>query len=107
MEKKRISNLSILVFVILVLALVVGIKTFLQITKTHEDRLIYSLHTNTEYYAKRCYLENKCEGEVTIQKLYDENYIKNELVNPITKEVIKPETKITYENETIKIDWVN
>jgi len=107
MEKKRISNFSILVFVILVLALVVGVKTFLNITKQHEDRLLYSLHTNTEFYAKRCYLEGKCENEVTIQTLYDNDYIKKELVNPVTKEVIKPETKITYKDEVIKIEWLN
>ncbi len=53
---------------------------------------------------KRCRLENRCSNDITLEMLYENEYIE-ELVNPITKEVIDPKTKINYVNGETIIDY--
>ena len=105
MEKKRISNLAIIIITLILIGVIVITKTVIVINEQHEERQIYSMHTSVEYYAKRCYLEEKCNGTVTLQTLYDNEYLKEEVVNPITKEVINHNLEIKYENDNIIINW--
>ena len=102
--KQRVSNFTIIFFVILVLIAVIGIFTVLKIEKNHEEKLIYSMETSVEYKAKRCYLEGVCKDTITLNILYENNYL-TEVINPVTKEVIDPNLKIDYKDENIIIDW--
>ena len=104
-KKKTISNLWIIVITLSIIILIVGIKTIVVIKEQHEERALYSMRTSVAYYAKRCYLEEKCNGVVTLQTLYDNEYIKEEVVDPITKEVIDHNLEIRYENDNIVINW--
>ena len=102
--KKRISNLSIIFFVILALLAVIGVFTVIKIQKNHEDKLMYSMESTVEYYAKQCYLDDICKDTITLSVLYENNYL-TEVINPVTKEVISPDLKIEYKDEKIVVDW--
>ena len=102
--KQRVSNFTIIFFVIIALIIVVGIFTVLKIEKIHEEKLIYSMETTVEYKAERCYLEGICKDTITLGILYENKYL-TEVINPVTKEVIDPNLKLEYIDNKIKIDW--
>ena len=105
MEKKKISNYMIFVVTLIIIVVIVTTQTVLVINRRHEEKLIYAMHSKVEYYAKRCYLTNICKDTITLSVLYENEYIKEELVDPITKEVISPDLEIKYENDKIVINW--
>ena len=105
MERKKISNFTIISFAVVIAVVMIISRTVMIINDKHDDKLIYSMHTQVEYYAKRCYLEGKCEGVITLNTLYENKYIANEVVNPITKEVLDKNMEIKYEDEKIVINW--
>ena len=104
-KKKTISNFWIIIITLSVIAVIIATKTVVVIKEQHEERALYSMRTTVAYYAKKCYLEEKCNGVVTLQTLYDNEYLKEEVVNPITKEVISHDLEIRYDNENIIINW--
>ncbi len=105
MEKKKISNYLIFICTLAIIAVFIITKTVVVINERHEEKSLYSMHTKVEYYAKKCYLENACEGSITLQTLYDKEYLKDEIVNPITKEIVDHNLKIYYDNEKVVINW--
>ena len=93
---KKISNFTILTLTIFGLGIVVIIASIVKISDNHNHLLMYSMQSQVEYYAKRCYLENNCVGEVTLKDLYDRNYIKEEVVDPVSKEILDDNIKINF-----------
>ena len=54
--------------------------------------------------AKKCFLDEKCEGnQTTLQQLYDLNYL-NKQVNPISKKYYNSSSIIKYENKKIILE---
>lgn len=102
---RRISNTFIIFITICILTCFIGYKTFIQAKKEHDELLIYALESKVEYKAKRCYLEKKCKGIITLKDLYDKKYLE-ELINPVTKEVINSNTSISYNQDKIKVNWI-
>ena len=101
---KRISNFTIIFITIFLLIGLVASTTTLRIKEKHEEKLIYAMKSKVEYYAKRCFLENRCADEATINMLYENGYI-DTLYHPVTKEVIDSNIKIRYIDDKIIIDW--
>jgi hypothetical protein len=105
MVQKKTSNLFIIGITLIIIAVVITTKTVMVLNERHEDRLLYSMHSKVEYYAKRCYLDDVCKDTITLQTLYDNNYLKDEIVNPINKEVISHNLEIKYIEDKIVINW--
>lgn len=101
---KKISNFTIIFACLCIIVVLVVCKTAIRINATHEERLIYAMQSKVEYYAKRCYLEEKCEGEVTLDMLYENGYLSH-VYHPVTKELIDPDTKINFDGDKVTIDW--
>lgn len=101
----KISNFTIFIVVLTLLIVFVTIATTTELTKRHEEKLIYSMQTKVEYYAKRCYLENNCKGTITLKDLYDRNYIDSVVVHPVSKEIIDEATTIEFKDNQIVIHW--
>ncbi|MDE6292071.1 MAG: hypothetical protein K2L98_00155 [Bacilli bacterium] len=101
---KRISNFTIFFITVLILIGIVSTGTAMHINAAHEEKLIYAMKSKVEYYAKRCFLENRCANEVTIETLYDNGYLEK-LYHPVTKEAIDSSIKIRYSNDKVIIDW--
>ena len=72
--------------------------------KNHEDKLMYSMTSTVEYYAKQCYLDDVCKDTITLNILYENKYL-TEVINPVTKEVIDPNLKLEYKDGKIVVDW--
>ena len=100
----KISNKSLIFLTIVLLIAVIVVATLLKITEIHDERLIYAMESKISYYAKRCYLEGNCDGDVTLADLYDRGYLE-EIVNPVTKEIISKDTIISYNDNEISIDY--
>lgn len=101
---KRISNFTIIFITLCMLIGIVATTTTLRINKNHEEKLIYSMESKIAYYAKRCYLEEKCKDTITLQTLYDNEYIEN-IYHPVTKELLNSSITIEYDGKNVKINW--
>lgn len=101
---KQVSNFTIFFITVSICVIIVITSTTISLTKEHDNKLMYALNTKIEYAFKRCRLENHCSNDITLEMLYENEYLE-ELVNPITKEVINPNTKINYVNGETIIDY--
>lgn len=104
MKTKRISNFSLISIAIVASMLIIIIATLIKIRDNQNTKSIYAMESKIKYYAKRCYLENNCQGEITLKDLQDKGYLESEIVNPVTKEILDENTKITYFNNEITLD---
>lgn len=104
---KKISNFTILGLTIFGLGIVIIIASIVKISDNHNNLLMYSMQSQVEYYAQRCYVENNCTGEITLKDLYDRNYIKEEVVDPVSKEILDDNIKINYIDKKVIINWNN
>ncbi len=100
----KISNFALFFVTVCSLVVLVITTSTVKLTKLHEERLIYSMQSRVEYYAKRCFLEDKCKGDITLNTLYENQYLK-ELIHPVTKEVLNENMKIQFVNNEVKVDW--
>lgn len=101
---KKISNFSIIAWTIIILLIIVVSYSFYKITEEKNNKMIFSMEENIKYYAKRCYLEGKCKDTITLGDLYTLDYL-DEVINPVTKEIVDKNTKISYVDKQIIIDW--
>lgn len=101
----KLSNYTIFICTIIILVVLIITTTTIKLSDDHEKKQIYAMQSKVEYYAKRCYLENKCSGEITLDKLYELSYISEEVVNPVSREIIRHDLPIKYENNKVVINW--
>ena len=100
----KISNVFILFGTICILAVIVITRTTMKITEHHEEKLIYATNTKIQVKAKRCYLENKWSGVVTLEHLYKNKYL-DEIINPVTKEVVNKDSTVEFVDGKIIINY--
>lgn len=102
MEKKKFSQLK-WILPIIFLAIIVFITGY-KIIKNRENKQYKVLYSKIEYATKECFLKGECSGyEITLNDLYEKGYIKEELYDPITKELLNKDTKIKYRNDKVLI----
>lgn len=85
------------------LLLFVICMTYYKLNKRHDDRLYDVLYSKIEYASKRCYLEKKCDKSFKLEDLYNNNYLNVEY-DPISKEELNKELKITVKKDKVIID---
>ena len=89
---------------IIIIVLMIGIPTFINVKKDHEQKLIKVTENRIKEAAKKCFLDNKCEGSsTTLQSLYNVGYLEKQ-VNPITKKYYDSSSIIKYDNKKIILD---
>ena len=60
---------------IIIIVLMIGIPTVINVKKDHDNKLILVTEKRIKEAAKKCFLDNKCEGNSTTLKiLYDLYY---------------------------------
>ena len=104
-SKFRISNYTIIGLTIIVLVGILAYNVYFRIKEESSKKARYVLESKVEYYAKRCYLEDKCGESFTIQDLYNYKYITKELVDYSTDEVVDPKTTISVKDNKVTINW--
>lgn len=100
----RISNFFIFIATVCVLTIIIITTTTIKINEHHEEKLLYAMESKIKVKAKRCYLENKCSDTVTLEYLYNNNYL-DEMVNPVTKEVINKNSTVEFIDNNIVITY--
>lgn len=94
---KKISSIIAIILVIILITL-----TIYKLNKRHEDKLYDVLYSKIKYEAKQCYLEKKCESTMTLEELYNKEYLDVQY-DPISKEELNPKTEIKITDEKIEI----
>lgn len=84
------SNKLIIYITIISVLLIIACPTLYKIVKKNHERLYKVSEKYIIESAEKCYLDGKCKKlNVTLKDLYDNKYIKEELIDPVTKEVYK------------------
>lgn len=94
---KKISSILVIVLVVLLISL-----TTYKLNKRHKDKLYDVLYSKIEYSAKQCFLDKKCENNITLEELYTKEYLDIQY-DPISKEELNPKTKIKITDEKVEI----
>lgn len=101
MEKKKLNKISntILIIVLIILTII----TIYKINKHHEDKLYNVLYSKIEYASNKCYLENQCKDNFTLNDLYEKKYLETQY-DPISKEELDNNIKIKIKDDKVIID---
>lgn len=88
---------------IIIIILMIGIPTYINVRKDHEQKMTSVVNKRIIEATKKCYLDGKCDTNyITLQDLYDKGYLKKQ-TDPLTKKYYDPESKIIKENEKITL----
>lgn len=94
-KRSKILLLSTITAIILVILVISTIKVY----KNHIESLYLVVESKIEESAQKCFLESKCDGkETTLSKLIELKYIEKQ-INPISKEYVSENLKITFDGE--------
>ena len=94
-------KLSYIIYFILGISLIILAISAYKAEKNHEEKLYHALYSKIKENALECYLKQECLGKINLQYLYDLKYL-NELVDPVTKEVLDNNLCLEYNNEEVK-----
>lgn len=94
MEPKKNNFVIILVALFIIILFVLA---FYKNLNSHYEKELLVVNNKILESAKKCYLEEKCEGEITLKELYEKEYIEKQ---------VDPSTKTDY-NENVCIKWKN
>ena len=94
---KKISNIIAIILIIVLIIL-----TIYKLNKRHEDKLYNVLYSEIKYQANRCFLEGKCENTITLEDLYNKEYLETQY-DPISKEELNKNITIKITKEKIEI----
>lgn len=93
---KLANRLSIILFISIIAVII--ISTSLKVATRHKEALLYVTSSRIEEAARKCYLEEKCEGDrTTLGEIIEEGYLGSQ-IHPITKEFISKDLVINCEN---------
>lgn len=97
-------NKAIISGTIIIIVLMIGIPTFINVKKDHEEKLLKVTELRIKNAAKKCYLEGVCKDEkVTLSYLYEKDYLEVQ-TNPVTKKYYAETSTITYKDKKIVLD---
>ncbi len=80
------TNKITTIFCIIIIILLITIPTTYKVIKNHQNNLKRSTESKIIEAAKKCYYEDKCEGDkIFLKDLYNFDYL-GKISNPLTKE---------------------
>jgi len=84
MEKRKMTKAYVILFIIGI-ALLFVIIAAVKVWQQHIDNLHLVVEKEIKEAAKDCFLKEECQGEITLQELYDKEYLDIQ-IDPVTKE---------------------
>lgn len=88
---------------LIIIILMIGIPTYFNVRKDHEEKMLNVVNKRIIEATKKCYLDGKCNTNyITLQDLYDNGYLKKQ-VNPLTKKYYDSSSKIIKEDDKITL----
>lgn len=94
---KKISSILAIILLICLITL-----TIYKLNKRHEDKLYDVLYSKIKYEAKQCFLDKNCESTMTLEELYNKEYLEIQY-DPISKEELNSKIEIKIKDEKIEI----
>lgn len=88
---------TIIIIVSILLVFIIGA---FKVYESHIDKLYLVVNNKIKESARKCYLENKCSGEITLKDLIDWEYI-DVVIDPVSKEEMDQSLCIKYENDEV------
>lgn len=79
------------------------LPTIYKVYTRHNNNLIKVVEKEVLYEARLCYKEDKCSEKVLLKDLYENEYIKEKLSNPITKKYYSEESSIDLKTNKINL----
>lgn len=100
----NMSNKKAIILTIVVILGMIIVPTIYKIYTEYNNNLILVVEKEFTYYAKKCFNEDVCKEKIVYLKdLYDNNYLKENLNNPINKKYYSSESFINLETYEIKL----
>jgi len=97
MKKNKIITYTFFI----ILGMIV-VPTIYKIYTNHNNNLERVIKEEFLYQAKICYKENNCESKILLKDLYEKEYIKERLTNPLNKKYYEDSSYIDLEKNEIK-----
>lgn len=102
MEKKKNKLKNIIKVLIIITLILIVVFTIYKLNKRHEEKLYDVLYSEIKYKANKCFLDKKCESNITLKELYKKEYLKTQY-DPISKEELNSDIKIIIKDNEVKI----
>ncbi|MCI8670886.1 MAG: hypothetical protein HFI36_02470 [Bacilli bacterium] len=98
------KNSKVIISTFIIILGMIIVPTVYKIYKNHEENLIKVVEKEFLYYAKNCYNESVCkEPIVELKDLYENDYLKEKLTNPINKKYYSEKSSINLDTNEIKL----
>ena len=89
------TNKIVIFITIFAIIIIIAVPTFYKVVKENHRRLYLVTNKLVTESAERCYYESKClSKKVTLQELYEKGYLKQEIIDPVTKVVYLNESYV-------------
>lgn len=98
MKKNKIFTYTFFI----ILGMIV-VPTIYKIYTNHNNNLERVIKEEFLYQAKICYKEINCESKILLKDLYEKEYIKERLTNPLNKKYYEDSSYIDLEKNEIKL----
>ncbi len=94
-------KLSYLIYFIAGFSILLLVISAYKVERYHEKKLYLVINNKIKEAAKECYLKSDCEGKVILKDLYKKKYL-DEIVDPVTKEVMDENTCLNYIDKKVE-----
>lgn len=90
------SNSVVISVTIIACLLIIGVPTFYKVVESNHDKLYTVTNKEIIEAAEKCYYEKACDSKtVTLNELYEKGYLKEEIIDPVSKVVYSKESYVT------------
>ena len=100
MEKIMSSSKIVLVTTIISCLLIVAVPVFYKAVANNHEKLYTVTNKLITEAAENCYYDKKCTSTtVTLKELYENNYLKEEVIDPVSKEIYSEDSYVEVNKE--------
>jgi competence protein ComGC len=97
------SSRSIISLTVIICTLIIAIPTFYKVITEHNRKLNIVTNKMIIEAAQDCYYDNKCQNtKITLEELYNQGYLSERVINPVTKEVYADNSYVILKKEDSK-----
>ena len=82
------TNKIVIFTAVIAIIIIITVPTFYKVVKENHRRLYVVNNKLVTEAAERCYYEGKCsDKKITLKELYQNKYLTDEIIDPVTKAV--------------------
>ncbi|MBQ6841287.1 MAG: hypothetical protein IJO63_04140 [Bacilli bacterium] len=94
------TNKIVIYVTILAIIIIIACPTFLKVINENHRKLYIVNNKLITEAAERCYYEKKCDSKnITLQTLYDLDYLAEEVIDPVSKIVYDASSYVEIKDE--------